>query len=210
MAKIGDIQKALEAFDSGGGGFFFLKNDKDTAKVRFLHGGTDDLDIYTVHQITANGKKRWTSCLADDFDGDCPFCKAGNAPKLKMILQVADLKDNSKKIWERGKTMIPKILGLIKRNGPLNQYAYEIERNGKAGDPKTRYELYPDLDSKGVPEDLIEKDTLLDRNGFIIELSYDEALATVKNNFILAQSNTIETTTTEVNGSPTVDPSEVF
>lgn len=213
MAKISNVEAALEAFESSGGGFFSLKNDGDTARVRFLHGGVEDLDIYTVHQITANGKKRWTSCLAEDFDGDCPFCKSGDRPRLKIMLQLLDLKDNSTKIWERGKTMIPKILGLIKRNGPLNTYVYEIERNGAAGDPKTRYELYPELDSKGVPNDLPDKDKLLERDGFILELSYDEALATARNNFVLAEVDTAaeQATTAPRNEQPTqVNPTDVF
>ena len=49
----------------GGGGYFRLKNDHDTAQVRFLYDSIDDVQGYAVHEIQVGDKKRYVNCLRD-------------------------------------------------------------------------------------------------------------------------------------------------
>lgn len=173
MARIdiNNLDQVMEQFSGGGAGFFALKNDKDCAKVRFLHTDQHSLDIMIVHQAEINGKKRWVSCLSDE-EHQCPLCKVGNQQVLKLFLQLEDLRDGKRKIWERGKTFIPTIIGMMNKYGDLNNRVYEIERHGKAGDTKTSYQLYP-LDRDGVISDH-SREELIGPDKFVLELSYEE------------------------------------
>lgn len=173
MARIdiNNLDQVMEQFSGGGAGFFALKNDKDCAKVRFLHTDQHSLDIMIVHQAEVNGKKRWISCLSDETH-QCPLCKAGNQQVLKLFLQLEDLRDGKRKIWERGKTFIPTIIGMMNKYGDLNNRIYEIERHGKAGDTKTSYQLYP-LDRDGITSEHTREE-LIGPDKFVLELSYEE------------------------------------
>lgn len=173
MARIdiNNLDQVMEQFSGGGAGFFALKNDKDCAKVRFLHTDQHSLDIMIVHQAEVNGKKRWISCLSDETH-QCPLCKAGNQQVLKLFLQLEDLRDGKRKIWERGKTFIPTIIGMMNKYGDLNNRVYEIERHGKAGDTKTSYQLYP-LDRDGITSEHAREE-LIGPDKFVLELSYEE------------------------------------
>ena len=173
MARIdiNNLDQVMEQFSGGGAGFFALKNDKDCAKVRFLHTDQHSLDIMIVHQAEVNGKKRWVSCLSDETH-QCPLCKSGNQQVLKLFLQLEDLRDGKRKIWERGKTFIPTIIGMMNKYGDLNNRVYEIERHGKAGDTKTAYQLYP-LDRDGVTSEHTREE-LIGPDKFVLELSYEE------------------------------------
>lgn len=173
MARIdiSNLDQVMEQFSGGGAGFFSLKNDKDCAKVRFLHTDQHSLDIVIVHQVEIGGKKRWVSCLSDESH-QCPLCKAGNQQVLKLFLQLEDLRDGKRKIWERGKTFIPTIIGMMNKYGDLNNRVYEIERQGKAGDTSTKYQLYPLDRDNGSSEHTREE--LIGPDKFVLELSYEE------------------------------------
>lgn len=45
--------------NNNSGSFFTLKDDKDTAKVRFLYNTIDDVESYAVNEIEVDGKKRY-------------------------------------------------------------------------------------------------------------------------------------------------------
>lgn len=169
-----DTLKHFEENSGGGSEFFSLKNDKDTAVVRFLHEGEDDLDWYVVHEAQINGKKRWVQCLEDET---CPMCASGNKTQLKLFLQMVDKRDGKVKLWERGQKFIPKIISLINRYGNLVGREFEIERSGKAGSKDTQYLIYP-LDEDGkVLADFPKRQELLAENGFILQKSVDEMVA---------------------------------
>lgn len=169
MGRI-SAKDAIENYKSfEGNDFFSLKNDMDTATVRFLYDDIGDLDIYFVHEVMINGKKRWIECL----EKDCPLCKAGNTPKIKMFIQLLDLRDNKIKTWERGPKFIPKMQGLFKKYGPISNRPYDVERHGKPKESDTTYELYAlDKDDKTV-KDLGEKQEL---EGEFILLKTDEEM----------------------------------
>ena len=164
--------------------YFSLANDKDTAVVRFLYDSLEELDWYVVHEVRINGKKRWLKCTEDET---CPQCRAAQRPKLKVFLQLEDDRDPGElKIWERGQNFIPKIVGLLERYGSLIDRKVEVERDGKAGDRRTKYHLYPlDAEEDFDIEDLtVEKIDLVGENGFILEKSIEDMEKILNGTFV--------------------------
>jgi hypothetical protein len=89
-----------------------------------------------------------------------------------------DHADEKVKIWERGKQFIAKLQGLMNRYNPLSGYVFEIERNGKAGDKETKYEIFP-MD-RVDPKDLSQVEEVELLGGLILEKDYDEMLTYVE------------------------------
>ena len=141
--KIG-INEANNYGSNGGGGFFSLKDDKDTARVRFLYDNIDDVEGFAVHEVEVDGKKRAVNCLREygaPLD-DCPFCKKGYPVRVKYYVPLVQIKDGKTVLWERGKKFGQKLSSMCARYPHLYSHIFEIERNGKAGDQQTTYEIY--------------------------------------------------------------------
>lgn len=169
------------------GGFFFLRDDKDVATVRFMYNSLDDLDGFTVHQIELNGKRRYVDCLRsyDEPTHNCPLCaqKFKILPKLFVILFDEDTQEV--KIWERGRTFYSKLSSLAVRYKPLVSTLFEIERNGKKGDINTVYETYPLETDEITLEDLPQKPKLL--GTLILDKTYEELEFFVQNGYFEEQ-----------------------
>lgn len=188
------IKDALEKFKGGGKtGFFQLADDGDSAKVRFLNGGEDDLCAEIVHSVQINGKKRYVVCSGED---DCPLCqavrdKAANVsyPAVKMFLQLIDRRDGAVKLWERGRKGIPDIIGFVTRYGSLNNRDYEIVRHGKKNDVETTYQLFPMDKSE---EELPEKEEIIGENAFVLKLSKSDMKKVVNGTFTLQSGGKTE------------------
>lgn len=170
------IKKLSEAYEkygkSGNSEFFKLKNDRDKAVVRFLFAGENDIDFYVVHRVKVGDKFRHVLCKQEE--GYCPLCNSGNKPQLKLFLQLVEDGDDTVKIWERGKTFVPIILGLIDKYSPLHSRQFEVERFGKPNDMKTTYQIYPlDEDGKRL-EDLPEKVELVGPNALILDKTVED------------------------------------
>lgn len=141
----------------GGAGYFSLKNDKDVARVRFMYNSADDVEGYAVHQVEVDGKKRWVNCLREYNQpiDDCPFCAAKKFQTAKLFIPLYNIDEDKVQIWERGKKFFAKISSLCARyatKGNLVSHIFEIERNGKAGDTQTVYEIY-EVDSDDTTMD---------------------------------------------------------
>lgn len=156
------------------GEWFSLKNDKDVARVQFMMNNLDDLDVFACHKVKIGDKERYVDCLRtyDEPIDKCPFCAAGIPVKTVRFVLMYQHDDSKVKIWERGKNFIAKLQSLCNRYQPLSDYVFEIERNGKAGDMATRYEIFP-MD-RVDPVDLteVEKPELL--GGLILEKDAEE------------------------------------
>lgn len=128
----------------GGAGYFSLKNDKDTARVRFLFDSIEDVEGYAVHQVEVNDKKRYVNCLRDYGApvSDCPFCEAKRFVTAKYFVPIYNIDEDRPQTWERGKKFGQKLSSLCGRYPHLITHTFEIERNGKAGDTSTTYEIY--------------------------------------------------------------------
>jgi len=147
------IKQAVKEYGGSGVNFFSLKNDGDRATVRFMHKDDKDLDLFVVHKVEVDGKQQYVECLQNE---DCPLCKAGNQPSLKVFFTLYDVTKDELEIWDRGPGIIDQMLGFIDKYGYLNNRNYEIVRHGKTGDTKTTYQLFPEdktdaVDKSGKP-----------------------------------------------------------
>lgn len=127
------------------GSFFQLKDDKDTAKVRFLYNTIEDVQGYVVHEVEIDGKRRYVGCLRSYSEpvDKCPLCAKGYKPIPKLFLKLFNEDTQEAQIWERGKSYFQRIASLASHYNPLCNEIVEVERNGKKGDMQTKYEFYP-------------------------------------------------------------------
>lgn len=157
----------------GGSGYFSLKNDKDTARVRFLYNGIDDVEGFSVHEVEVNGKKRYVNCLREYGApvSDCPFCANGKFTNAKYFIPLYNEDTGSTVIWERGKQFGSKLSSICARYPNLVSHIFDIERNGRAGDTKTTYEIY-EVDDDDKTLDDFEMPNIL--GGLVLDKTADE------------------------------------
>lgn len=153
----------IEQYSSGGsskGSYFSLKDDKDTARVRFLYNGAEDIEGFSVHRVKIGDRERYVNCLVEDGGSvaDCPFCQSRSFPKFaKLFVPVYNEDTEQIQTWERGQKFYGKISGLCARYPNLVSQTFDIERNGKKGDTATTYEIYPVGNADGTTvEDILE------------------------------------------------------
>ena len=127
------------------GSFFQLKNDKDTARVRFLYNSVEDVDGYSVHTVHIGDRDRYVNCLREynESVNKCPLCGAGNKIKPRLFVKMYNEDAGECQLWERGKNFYSVLSGLSSRYKPLYNEIIEIERNGKPKDLQTTYQPYP-------------------------------------------------------------------
>ena len=142
----------------GGAGYFSLKNDKDTAQVRFMYNSVDDVTGYAVHEVEIDCKKRYVNCLREYNQPKdvCPFCREGKFTQAKLFIPIYNIDQEKVQIWERGKKFIGRISSLCARYHNIVSQIFEIERNGQKGDTQTSYEFYPIEKDDTTLEDLPE------------------------------------------------------
>ena len=143
----------------GGAGYFSLKNDKDTAQVRFMYNSVDDIEGYAVHQVVVGDKNRWVNCLREYNEplSKCPFCREGKHQQARLFIPMYDVDDERVKIWERGKKFYATLSSVFARTkGKIVSNIFEIERNGKSGDTSTTYGVFQvekdDTELEDLPE----------------------------------------------------------
>jgi len=136
----------------GGGGFFRLANDKEVAHVRFLYGGIEDVEGFSVHEVELNGKKRYVNCLREYGDpvDTCPFCREGRFNQVKYFVPIYNMDTDTIQTWERGKKFGAKLTSMCSRYPNTVSHTFEIERQGRAGDTQTTYEIYETGETEGV------------------------------------------------------------
>lgn len=163
---------------NGGHGFFSLANDKDTARVRFMYNGIEDLQGYAVHEVEVDGRKRYVNCLREynELIDNCPMCAAQRfqVAKLYIPLYVIDERTGKGeiKLWERGKKFIAKLSSICSRYPNLVSHIFEIERNGKKGEQTTTYEIYEVGQDDTILEDLPEVPEIL--GGVVLDKTAQE------------------------------------
>ena len=143
MAKFG-VNDADKYGGQGGGGYFSLKNDRDTATVRFLIDGIEDVSGYAVHEVDVNGKKRYVNCLRDYGQpmDVCPCCARSMPVQVKYFIPLFNLKENRIQTWERGKKFGQQIASYCSRYPHLVSHKFDIERQGEAGSTQTQYQIF--------------------------------------------------------------------
>lgn len=155
-----------DKYGSGdGAGYFSLKEDKDTARVRIMYNSIEDVECFSVHQLDVEGeayKKMYVNCLREAGKplDTCPFCAARMGTRVKLMVPLYNIDTGQIQFWDRGKKFINKLSSVCGRysgpNKPLVSQVFEIERNGKKGEQTTTYEIYPverdDVTLEDLPE----------------------------------------------------------
>lgn len=149
-----NINEAEHYGNGGNTSYFSLKNDKDTARVRFMYRTLEDVEGFAVHEVEVDGRKRYVNCLRDYNSpvSDCPLCASGNFQKAKMFLVLYNEDTKQVQLWERGKKFNSQLLAAFSRYcDPHNivGQVFEIERNGAPRSTQTTYGIYP----MGQPDD---------------------------------------------------------
>lgn len=172
MARIdfNDFDKLEQRENSGSSNrveFFNLRNDGDSAIVRFAISSKSDIIAGTVHTTTINGKQRKVSCLRtlNEPISNCPMC-ANSIPLqsrvfVKLVEYVRD--DSGKltpvgKVWERSISMGKILSSYIDDYGDLRDYLFKITRHGMSGDTNTTYDIKPMLNRDVYNDTLYVKD----------------------------------------------------
>lgn len=125
--------------------YFSLKDDGDTAKIRFLINDINDLEGVAVHEVQVGDRTMDVECLRayNEPVDKCPLCAANYKQNAKLFIPVYDEGSKESKIWTRGRTFFNKMSSLCSRYNPLVATPFEVERVGKKGDTNTTYETYP-------------------------------------------------------------------
>lgn len=143
--------------------FFRLKNDKEVAQVRFMYNGIEDVEGVAVHTVDVPGVQygRDVNCLRaynEPLD-ECPLCKAGYKPKVKIFVPLYNVEADEVQIWSRSKSYGAKLSGICSRYAKkcnLVNNIFEIERNGAKGDKQTQYNEFlvdtDDVELEDLPE----------------------------------------------------------
>ena len=149
--------------NEGNASYFRLKNDKEVAQVRFMYNGIDDVEGVAVHTVEVPGSQygKDVNCLRaynEPLD-ECPLCKAGYKPKVKIFVPLYNLDANEVQIWSRSKaygSTLSSICSRYAKKGNLVNNVFEIERNGAKGDKQTQYKEYQidndDTELEDLPE----------------------------------------------------------
>ena len=84
-----------------GGSWFSLKDDHDTAKVRFMYESIDDVQMDVVHEVEVDGKKRYVNCIRsyNEPADNCPLCRAGY--KVTELADEIDKLNQNLEEWRR-------------------------------------------------------------------------------------------------------------
>lgn len=127
------ISEAEKFGGQGGAGFFSIKNVGESKRIRFMYNSSDEVEAYAVHEVKVNGKKRAVDCLrnADDSLDVCPFCKNKMYPQVRVYIPVYDVEEDRMKIWERGKSYIPKLRKIFEENAldkPLLSTVFDVTK----------------------------------------------------------------------------------
>lgn len=189
MAKF-NASNDLEKYATSGG-YFSLKEDKDTALVRFMYNTEEDIEGHVVHRVEVNGYNRYVNCLrsySDPLDA-CPLCEAHMRTTVKFYVPLYKIDTDEVLMWERGQNFYSKLHSLCMECKPLVSYPVEIERNGKAGDMNTTYELYPQEEDGTMLDDLPEIPNPLGTT--ILDKTYDELVTFVQTGSFDTNSNPV-------------------
>lgn len=157
--------------------YFSLKDDGDTAVIRFLYNDINDVEGVATHEVTLeDGKKIDVECLRayNEPLHKCPLCEAGYKVNAKLFIPIYDVSSKESKIWTRGRTFFQKLSSLCSRYNPLVSMPFEIERCGKKGDTNTTYETYPTQMDDAMIEDFPE----IKAEGLVFQVKTPEEMQT--------------------------------
>ena len=188
--------------------FFSLKQDKESAVVRFIQSTTDDFEIVAVHEVevqTQNGvSKRKVNCLrgANDPLEKCPFCETNQKLQRKFFVHLVKYEQTQSGIvgtpmvWERPLSFAKDLANKIQTyGGKLSDHIFKITRNGAPRDKNTTYTV-DYLPSQNFPENIYQKMENAFENysaigGIVLNKSAEDMIAFVRDGkFPMTQNQT--------------------
>ena len=132
-------------------GYFSLKNDGDTAVVRFAYKDKSEFEIATVHTVEIDGRYKRVVCLRDAKDPieKCPLCDAGEKLYSKFYVKLIEYTKDEEgkvvatpKVWERPAGFAQVLDSLCTEyGGSLSEHVFKIKRRGAKGDMQTTYDV---------------------------------------------------------------------
>lgn len=133
-------------------GYFGLKNDGDTALVRFAYKSPAEFNIVTVHTVEVDGRYKRVSCLREsgtDAVSKCPLCEAGEKLFSKFYVKLIEYTKDEEgkvvatpKVWERPAGFARVLDSLCEEyGGELSEHVFKIKRRGAKGDMSTTYDV---------------------------------------------------------------------
>lgn len=170
-------------YQSGGGEYLTLADDGDSVTVRFLYDDPsgEDIDYHLVHMVPIGDAKygRAVACTGLGEDGriheeDCVLCANKFKRSEKLYLQMEDEETQEKYVWERGKNFVGTISTFVNKLGALCEQPITITRNGKKGDNKTTYSLFPEKHDGVQLNELTERSEII--GTVVIDASQDDML----------------------------------
>ena len=195
--------------------FFSLKQDKESAVVRFIQNSTDDFEIVAVHEVevqTQNGpSKRKVNCLrgANEPIEKCPFCETNQKLQRKFFVHLVKYEQTQNGIvavpmvWERPLSFAKDLANKIQTygGGPLSDHIFKITRNGAPKDKNTTYTV-DYLPPQNFPENIYPKNENAFANysavgGIVLNKTAEDMIAFVRDGkFPFNQNNNAQQTTT--------------
>ena len=163
------------------GGYFTLKNDGDSCRVRVLYESLNDVDGHCVHKVNLKvGGFKYVDCLREYSDplDMCPLCSSKNEEDRKLITKIwvplYKVDSGEAVLWERGKAFCKNVLYplMVEKGEPFCGHTFTIERHGAAGDTNTTYEFI----DNGVDDTVLDDfDEIPDPVGnLIVQKTYEE------------------------------------
>lgn len=165
MARV-TTEQARKLNNANSTGYFSLKDDGDSAKVRFMYDKVSDIETYAVHEVPVNGFNRHVDCLKDsEGNGVCPFCEKGVKLTARTFFKLYNIDTGKVEIWDCGIKRAPSIENILKMasSKSLVNHVFEIIRHGKAKSTDTQYELSPIGSDDVTLDDLPEAPTICGR-----------------------------------------------
>lgn len=149
-------------------GYFGLKEDGETAVVRFNLANLDDIRIVSKHTVkSAQGATRVISCLRTDPTQPldvCPLCAAGEKVAYRAYIPLVYYEQDENNqtyavpaLWEQTPKIRETLKSFITDYPDLRDYLFKIVRHGKPRDTATTYTILP-ANPAIYKEDIFKKD----------------------------------------------------
>lgn len=130
--------------------YFSLKDDGDEAIVRFAYTDPDQLQIFTTHSVSIDGRFRRVNCLREPGAplDTCPLCASGQSPQNRTYIKLIEYVRNEDgtitgvpKIWERPASYVQILTNLFAEYGDISECVFKVKRSGERGSMQTTYSI---------------------------------------------------------------------
>lgn len=120
------------------GGFFQLKNDKDTADVIFLYQSKEQCLVASAHYLKSANYNGYVHCCGNG----CPACQKGIRVQPKIFIPLFNITTGQVEFWDRTPKFEPQLQNDVFSKFPNpSEFIFRITRNGVANSIDTTYSI---------------------------------------------------------------------